>query len=183
MKINNYFQCNLPSATFSALFQLEIFAPILLLTLNFKRFGFVFLIFLAIIGCYLSIIRKLFFGLNIAPFEVSNMNSVQDIRHSFLHYLGSTEQNISTFIIGLIYGFLIRKRPNLNTGGRIGNLILWIVLLSLPPIASYWSEGFKALKGGFSQFSFIMWFLSGRAMWALGYGWIIFACCTKRAGK
>jgi hypothetical protein len=111
------------------------------------------------------------------------MNSVPEIRHSLLHYLGSTQQNISTFIIGLIVGYLIRKKPNLNTGGKLGNVILWITLPLLPPIASYWSEGFKASKGEFSQLSFIMWFLSGRVMWSLGYGWIVFACCTKRGGN
>ncbi len=138
---------------------------------------------LIIIGCFLSIVPKLFYGFNIAPYEASTMNSVLEIRHSLLHYLGSTQQNISTFIIGLIVGYLIRKKPNLNTGGKLGNLILWITLPLLPPIASYWSESFKASEGEFSQLSFIMWFLSGRVMWSLGYGWIVFACCTKRGGN
>ncbi|CAG2174572.1 unnamed protein product, partial [Oppiella nova] len=32
------------------------------------------------------------------------------------------------------------------------------------------------------QTSFVVWFLCGRVFWALGYGWIVFACSTNRGG-
>ncbi|CAG2102372.1 unnamed protein product [Medioppia subpectinata] len=50
----------------------------------------------------------------------------------------------------------------------------------LPQIASAWGETFKATKGGANHNSFLVWFLSGRVLWALGYGWIVYACSTNR---
>ncbi|CAG2181700.1 unnamed protein product, partial [Oppiella nova] len=145
---NNYMTsfdqiCNLPSTTFSALFQLHLFAPLLLLLLNLKLAGYIILALLVVMGCLLSISRRFLLDFLIAPFEVARMESVPEITHSFIHYLGSTEQNISTFIVGLVWGYLIRKKPDAIKIGKNTLLCLWVFFLGLPQIASYWGERFK----------------------------------------
>ncbi|CAG2116057.1 unnamed protein product, partial [Medioppia subpectinata] len=171
----------MPSATFSAIFQLHIFAPLLLLLIKLKHVGFAILALLACVGCFLSIVPRLFMDFRIMPYEVDRMESTREMSHSFIHYLGSTEQNISTFIVGLVWGYLIRCKPDaLNKVGKNGVLCLWVGFMILPQIASAWGETFKATKGGFNEKSFLVWFLSGRVLWALGYGWIVYACSTNR---
>ncbi|XP_054159355.1 nose resistant to fluoxetine protein 6-like [Oppia nitens] len=176
--------CNLPSATFSAIFQLSLLAPLILLLVKLKHYiGYSILALLVCFGCFFSLTRRLFTDFPIAPFEVTKMHSIEQISHSFIYYLGSAEQNLSTLIIGLLVGYLIRNRPDIiKVNSKHGLLFMWCAFLALPQIASYWSDTFKALKGIHNETNFLLWFLSGRVMWALGYGWIVFACSTNRGG-
>ncbi|CAG2106718.1 unnamed protein product [Medioppia subpectinata] len=52
-------------------------------------------------------------------YEVDRMESTPEMSHSFIHYLGSTEQNMSTFIVSPVWAYLIHGKPEvLNKVGK-----------------------------------------------------------------
>lgn len=140
-------------------------------------------ILLIAIGSLVTLIPKLLFNLPVAPYEISSMTSVAQSKLSFVHYFAATDQYTVVFLIGLFIGYLIKCKPKINLGRQLANLALWVGMLSLPLISTSWNEGFKPVEGNFSQFSFVCWFFLSKIMWCMGFGWVIFACCTGRAGK
>lgn len=125
---------------------------------------------------------KLAFNLPVAPYEISSMTSVPQAKLSFVHYYAATDQLIVVFTVGLFVGYLIKCKPNINLGKQLANLALWLGLLALPFISTSWNESFKPLEGNFSQFSFSAWFVLSKLMWSCGFSWVLFSCCTGRAG-
>lgn len=158
-------------------------APFILYTLNNKLIGSVVFLTLIFLGSIASVIPKYFFNLPVAPFEISSMMSVAQAKLSFIHYFAATDQLFVVFICGLFIGYLIKCKPDINLGKTFTNLVLWVGMLCLPLITTNWNEGFKPLEGNFSQFSFVSWFVLSKIMWAVGFGWVMFACTTNRAGK
>lgn len=140
---------------------------------------FLGLIFLGSIG---SVIPKFLFNLPVAPYEIAAMSSTAQAKLSFIHYFAATDQLMVVFVCGLFIGYLIKCKPKINLGARLSNLVLWVGMLVLPFISTSWNEGFKPLEGNFSQFSFVTWFVLSKIMWAAGFGWVMFACSTDRAG-
>ncbi|XP_027204153.2 nose resistant to fluoxetine protein 6-like [Dermatophagoides pteronyssinus] len=184
--INNYessFEkvCLSPSIIFSAIFYMSLTAPFILYTLNHKYFGYIVFITLIILGTIISILPKIVYNLPVTPYEISTITSVSEAKLSFIHYYAATDQLIVVFVIGLFIGYLIRCKPKIDLGKRAANIALWIGMLALPVISSQWNDSFKPLKGNFSQFSFISWFLLSKIMWCFGFGWIIYSCSTGRA--
>ena len=84
--------------------------------------GLIFSVFLMFFGCIVAIAPKLLF--DIPHIYDRNQNSMQQMEVLRHHYFG-TEQHISSYLMGMIVGFLIKRYPNLYLGGRIGELFLW----------------------------------------------------------
>lgn len=175
-------QCNQPTIVFSTIFYLSLIAPIVLYMLSHKTVGYVVFISLIVIGSIVTLIPKLLFNLPVAPYEISMMTSVAQSKLSFIHYFAATDQYIVVFLLGLFVGFLIKCKPNINLGKKLANLALWIGMMSLPLISTSWNESFKPVEGNFSQFSFVTWFYLSKIMWCAGFSWVMFTCCTGRAG-
>ena len=138
---------------------------------------------LIILGSVGSVIPKMVFNLPVTPYEVSTVVSVTQAKLSFLHYFAATDQLLVVFVCGLFIGYIIKCKPKINLGSQFTNCVLWVAMLLLPFISTSWNEGFKPLEGNFSQFSFLSWFVLSKIMWAFGFGWVMFACTTGRAGR
>lgn len=174
--------CVPPSVILSTLFYLSLAAPIILYSLNNKMLGAIVFLGLILLGSIASVLPKYVFNLPVAPYEIAAMSSVAQAKLSFVHYYAATDQLLVVFVCGLFIGYLIKCKPKINLGGTFTNLVLWVGLMALPFISTNWNEGFKPLEGNFSQFSFVSWFVLSKIMWAAGFGWMMFACSTDRAG-
>ena len=157
-------------------------APFILYTLNHKLVGTIVFGSLIVLGSIASVIPKFAFNLPVAPYEITSMVSVAQAKLSFVHYFAATDQLVVVFTCGLFIGYLIKCKPKINLGTQFTNLMLWVGMLILPFISTSWNEGFKPLEGNFSQFSFVAWFILSKIMWSFGFGWVMFACTTGRAG-
>lgn len=158
-------------------------APFILYAFHHKTYGSLALVLFIVIGSIISVIPKFLFDLPVTPYEISQTTSVAQSKLSFIHYYAATDQLFVVFCIGLFVGFLIKCKPKMDLGKRPAHLALWVGLMALPLISTSWNEGFKPLEGNFSEFSFTTWFVLSKIMWSMGFGWIIYTCCTGRASK
>lgn len=158
-------------------------APFILYTLRYRTLGPIVIVSLIVLGSIVSIIPKVVLNLPVAPYEISLTTSIQQAKLSFIHYYAATDQYIVVFVYGLFIGYMIKCKPKINLGKRPALCAIWAGMLLMPFISTNWNEGFKPIEGNFSQFSFNSWFLFSKIMWSLGFGWIMFACCTGRSGK
>ncbi len=136
-------------------------------------------------GILICISPKLLFGIKISPFEVSTMNSLTEIKYSIIRFTQYTDQYISSFAMGILLGYLVRKKPNLKLG-KIFEIILWIVCPFMSILSVIWAEIFVHFNGDYTsknQLNLMLCMSCGKIMWSLGVGWTIFACSTGRGGR
>ena len=178
-------KCNTPSFVISVLFQLQILSPLFMLPLKYSpKKGLIFNYFVIIFGCFLSILPKLIFGTKIIPFEVSDMNSINEMKYSFVRFSIFTDQNLSVFVIGIIVGFLMKNKSLyhkflMNINNRI---FLSILCPILSIIAIIWSENFKDINESPNQLNLMVWFAFGKILWSFGNIWFIYFLFTGSKG-
>jgi len=151
-------------------------------------FGYTFNTYMIIMGCLICISPKLLFGTSISPFEISTMNSLSEIKYSIIRFTQFTDQYISSFAMGILLGYLVRKKPNFNVGGKFFEIILWVIFPLLSFSSVIWAESFvhfNQLNNDFAsqnQLNIMLCLSCGKILWSLGVFWTIYACCTGRGG-
>jgi len=88
--------------------------------------------------------------------------------------------------MGILLGYIVRKKPNFNIGGKFLEIILWIVFSLLSLSSIIWAESFIHLDHSDyvsqNQFNLMICLSCGKILWSLGIFWAIYACCTGRGG-
>lgn len=135
---------------------------------------------LLLLGTAISAVPRLLYHLPVTPQEITRTTSSEQAKKSFIHYLYATDQLGVPFLIGSLVGYLLNRRPKMNLGGRCTQYFLWVGMVMLPLIAVAWNEHFSPLEGHFTHFNFISWLLLSKAMWSLGFGWVVYASATRR---
>ena len=148
----------------------------------FRHKGATLLLFpcLLLLGTAISALPRLFYHLPVTPQEITRTTSSEQAKKSFIHYLYATDQLGVPFLIGSLVGYLLNRRPRMNLGSQCTQYFLWVGMVMLPLIAVAWNEHFSPLEGHFTDFNFISWLLLSKAMWSLGFGWVIYASATER---
>jgi hypothetical protein len=82
-------------------------------------------------------------------------------------------------MLGMLLGYLLRHKPDLYLGGKIGETFCWIFSLSMSFGAMFW-HGNWFLEPP-NQTSLYFYLLFSKIFWCVGWAWIIFACATGRA--
>ncbi len=161
----------------SIIFQLQMISPIILIPMHcWPTIGVTLNIIAIIFGSITSILPK-FLGLPIAPFEVSDMDSVDQIQRSLRRYNMGTEQFITPFVTGILIGYLITNRSKFTkTFNKIFIIIiLWILFAVLSSSAIIWGENFKDINKTPNKLNLLLWFSLGKILWSLGLGSLIIA--------
>lgn len=171
--------CNPSSIYYSIIFQLQIISPIILIPLYYSPIiGIILNVIAILIGCVACILPQ-FFGLPIAPFEVSDMTSIDQIQRSLVRYNVGPEQCITPFVTGLLIGYLIIHRSKFLSKTMV-SVSLWILFIVLSSSAIIWGENFKDLDVIPNKIDLMLWFSLGKILWASGCGALILVLC---AGK
>ncbi len=150
----------------SILFQLQIISPLILIPLYYStKFGIIFISFSIIVSCFAQIFPKLF-GLPIAPFEISDINSVDQFKKSIFFYNFRPEQSLIYFITGILIGFLIANKENFSKlfNKKLISIILWIIFPHFCSSAIIWGEIFKDLEMASNKLHLLLWFSFGKIL-------------------
>ncbi len=112
------------------------------------------------------------------------MDSVDQIRTSFIRYGTATEQYLTPFITGILIGFLIANKEKFK---KIFNkksvpIILWILFPLFCSLAIIWGENFKDLDIAPNEVNLLLWLSFGKVMWSLGCGSLVLVLCIRSGG-
>jgi hypothetical protein len=165
------------------LFQLQIISPLILIQLHYSpKIGMIFTSILIIISCFFGILPKLL-GLPIAPFEVSEMVSVDQIKKSFLRFF-KAEQFLTPFVTGILIGFLIANKENFSKffNKKFISIILWLLFPLLCSSAIIWGENFKDINTVPNKPNLLLWISLGKILWSLGCGSLILVLYIRSEG-
>ncbi len=168
----------------SILFQLQIISPLILVPLYYStKFGIIFISFSIIASCFVQLLPK-FFGLPIAPFEISDIISVDQFQKSIFRYNLRPEQSLISFIIGILIGFLITNKEMFTNvfNKKFVPIILWIIFPLFCSSAIIWGENFKDFEIAPNILDLLLWFSLGKILWSLGCGSLILVLCIRSEG-
>ena len=169
------------------MFQLHIISPIFLVPfLKSFKFGLIFNTIAILVFSFIKIIPKLFFGLNVIPFEISKFNSIKDIKHSMSRTLLFADQYIYIFIVGIVFGYFLRKRTKYFrqlASTKYWKYLLSIVFYSLCFSSVIWSENFKDINIEQNQLNFISWLILANIFWSFGIIWTIILFVEEGKGE
>lgn len=125
--------------------------------------------------------------------ELALMNSITEESFYSIFYTWPFIHHIGPFVLGMLFGYLIRKFPNLPLGGRIGEIVLNVVFVGLSVIGFDWTQTMlKSNVGGGDLASLLISrqpstsrleiFLNisvGKLMFVIGFLWLFYYCCTR----
>ncbi|CAG2168622.1 unnamed protein product [Oppiella nova] len=170
--------CN-PSTWFvSALFQLHVIIPILII-IYYKnaKYGAYATAGAIVLGMVSSISPTLIF--NILPqMQYIQIESYEELFRSFAWYHLSTTQYIASFVVGVAGGYLIRRDWNLCIEYEVMG---WCASVLAIIIVYMWSNTFWKVQKSAPLFSVLLWFTFGKLAFAIAITWIFFCLCTGRA--
>jgi hypothetical protein len=147
--------------------------------------GIVFNIILITIASILCVIPRIIYELKIMPYEVSDMTSFDDIRHSYARYNFYADQHLIPFIFGVIAGYLIRNetKQKLILINRMSmQVILWLLSILMIISAIIWTENLDDTAFAANYKSLVYWLPFTKIMWSSAIVWFIYALCTGRVG-
>lgn len=170
--------CNPPTWFISALFQLHIIVPILIM-IYYKnpKYGFYTMIGAIIIGMFLSVSPTIVFGI-IPQVQYLQIETFEELLQSFLWYHLSTNVYIVSFLVGVLGGYFLRKDIKFNVQHEV---LLWIFSVITIIVVFTWNNAFWKLDKSSPLYSVLLWHTFGKLFFALAFTWIFFALCTGRA--
>jgi len=147
------------------------------------KVGIILNILLIAFGSFASILPK-FLGLPIAPFEVSEMDSVKQIQRSLVRYNIGFEQCLTPFLSGILVGYLVANKSKFSNffNKKFISSLLWILFLLMTSSAIIWGENFKDLDLIPNKLNLLLWFSLGKVLWSLGFATLILLLCTGSGG-
>lgn len=162
-----------------------LIAPIFIVTLFYKpKLGIVFVTLGILLGSYLTVVPRIYYGILAFPELRQYQFMIRDTFNSFQAYYYSTQAHLSVFIFGLFVGYLIKKKPNLNFGGRLIELLLWIVFSMFTYIGLFWDKDWYKPEGEQASYSeMLMSMAFGKLLFVSGFGWLFYMCTCGRAGN
>lgn len=168
----------------SALLQLHIISPLVIVSYFYKpKLGLSLNIMAIIIGLYSSIAPKHLYAIE-TYFEMRQSENFESIMNSYKYFHISTNQYLTNFFCGTLFGYLLYAKPNLNFGGKSVERFLWVMLVAIIALTVSWNNSmFTISEMGSSQWSIYLYFSVGKLIWGLACGWGFYASCTDRSGK
>jgi len=134
-----------------------------------------------VLGCILILIPYLLF--DVTPIYQFPKN-LEALRNSTKYQFFRTEIYLTSYSIGILFGYLTRKYPNVHLEGKYWELVIWVISLSLSVCTILWNENLIEImrNGQTSRISNLLYLSIGKISWTIGICWLIFATTTGRAG-
>ncbi|CAG2111202.1 unnamed protein product [Medioppia subpectinata] len=170
--------CNPVTWFVSAIFQLHIIIPILII-ICYKnaKYGVYTTVGVIVLAMIASIIPTVIF--NILPqMQYILIDSYEELYRSFTWYHLSTTQYIVSFVVGVAGGYLIRRDWTLSIEYEVMG---WCASVFTIIIVFMWSNTFWKVQKSAPLYSVLLWFTFGKFGFAVAITWIFFCLCTGRA--
>ena len=166
--------------------QLQIIAPIFMIPFKYSpKLGYALNMAFLPFACFATISPKLMNGQKILPFEVSDINSLSQLKYASNRYLVYTDQYIAIFLIGVIFGYFLRNKYNFDRLVRkpVIRLMFAIFCITIFIVSIAWSYNFKQMMGKHNELNLSLWFVFGKILWSFGNIWIIYEIYSRRIGN
>ena len=98
-------------------------------------------------------------------------------------YFLRADAHIVSYVLGMFCGYLIRQKPNLYFGGRIGEFILWVSTTAVTFASMYWWNHFFDLSKPISYTEVLLFLAFSKFTYLCGWFWLFYACATGRGGS
>ncbi|XP_054166927.1 nose resistant to fluoxetine protein 6-like [Oppia nitens] len=176
------FLCNPSGWYVSAEFQIFLIAPVaFLVQYHYPRIAVWWGLFMSLgLGGYFLIAPKYIWDM---PhfLELPNYISLWDMSRSVIQHYWKADTHICTYMLGILCGYLIRKKPNLYLGGRIGETLLWLTTWTLTMGSLYWTNLLLHKYYTHSNEEIFLFISLSKYMYTIGWFWAFYACATDRA--
>ena len=170
----------------SADFQLYALSPIAFLLL-FKR---------PKLGIFWNLIL-LAFGMAVVPFTVYVLgvphvwpaftaNDIENVQLSWQRHYWGTQSYVQTYIVGFLVAYAIQRHPNINFGGRYGELCIWFATIGSTIGLMWWQKDFLDFGyayGGLFGYEAPIYYTFHKPLYLAGFCWLFYACATGRASS
>ncbi|CAG2180159.1 unnamed protein product, partial [Oppiella nova] len=90
------------------------------------------------------------------------------------------QSHLVSYAIGMLTGYVIRYKPNLYFGGRVGETILWITCTTSTFAAIYWINHFYDVYYPLTTTETLLMMAFSKPLYLLGWVWLFYACSTGR---
>jgi len=127
------------------------------------------------------IVPKVLFGIQ-SIFETRYITKVHESRDIVVHNYWGIESHFGVYMLGILLGYLIRRKPDLYFGGRIGELFIWIVSWSMTVWGLLWHRNYYNPDYEFGKYEVLLWQAFSKYFYCAGWFWTIYACTTGRGG-
>ena len=118
-------------------------------------------------------------------YEVLNEPNLQLVMRGWsIHYWGPINY-FQTYIIGILVAYMVRRKPTIYLGGKVGEVLIWITTIFTSLSLLYWQRNFllpgycfEALNG----LEVYVYIVFHKLLYLSSFSWLIYACCTGRGG-
>jgi hypothetical protein len=93
------------------------------------------------------------------------------------------EQHTGSYILGILLGYLIKYKPNLYLGGRIGESFIWIITIVITFWGIIWNKDFMKFDYNLTQTELLFWIGLDKYMWTAFWFWVIYMGATGRGSN
>lgn len=155
-------------------------APLLFLPLFYwPVFGMVILTILIIIGPIISILPRILLEYP-SYIEVTKFSDYRSNQQAIIHSHMSPFLYLTSLSIGMLTGYLIKFKPDLQFGGRIMATLMWLVSLISVVIVFIWHNTFLTPNIIQSTNHIVLWFMYQKLVWPIFLGLTAYLSCTGR---
>ncbi|CAG2101628.1 unnamed protein product [Medioppia subpectinata] len=173
--------CNPPTWFLSALFQLQVIAPFIVLMLyRSPKLGVSLTLAIIMFGCYASISPKHLFGQK-TYLDPLGISSLEEMTKAFVAFHMGINQYIISFFIGILVGYLVRENDINRCLSRKWEALLWVLSFSTIIYVMYWYMTLHTLNASPPKSSVLLWFSFGKLFACIAISWILFSLCIGRA--
>ena len=159
-----------------------LIAPAVFLILYYcPKYDIIWTLIFIIIGIFINIAPKLFWNIP-HYFDYMPINSIWNYVNSFNVYYWRTESHLISYFLGIFCGHLIRRKPDLYLGGRIGETILWIVCPVISFMTMYWIHKLYDYEYPMTSLEMLMFLAFSKISFLVAWLWLFYACATGRGG-
>ena len=163
-------------------FQLYLVAPIIFLVFYYSpRFGVFWNILMIALGVFICLAPRLIWDI---PhfYEFPRLASIWDFRGALIQYYYRADPHFVSYAFGMFCGYLIRQKPDLYFGGRIGEMFVWLTTASLTFYSMYWLHEFADPHYAVTKTEILLYLTFSKLMYLCGWFWFFYACATGRGG-
>ncbi|XP_054166931.1 nose resistant to fluoxetine protein 6-like [Oppia nitens] len=173
--------CNPSSWSITSDFQLFLIAPLVFLVqYHYPRLAVWWGLLFVLIGSVLTLAPRFIWDIpHLAEFR--EMSSFWDYTTTMIYHYWRPDSHFSSYMMGILCAYLIRKKPNLYLGGRIGETMIWLITWTLTFASIYWTNLFAHKYFKFSSQHLFIYLLLVKHMYSIGWFWAFYACATGRA--
>ena len=149
---------------------------------HFPRLAIAWNLLWLLIGAFISMSPRLIWNIPYI-FEFYDRHSLWTVFKICVLYHMRTDQHIVSYVFGIFCAYLIKTRPKAYLGGRVGELVIWLLTWGTTLLSQYWFAHFWITDYHISYVESLTFLALGRILYLNGYFWLIYACATGRGGQ